>query len=211
MPGEYRVATRQGREMRGPAGLATADHETIPSKKNAKMTAGEVRKQAEDGKAAFEAGRYQAAADLFSKAVQGYGDLNDKVNAAEVKNNLSVALLKLNRNQEALDAALGTDEAFAGIGDAKRQGMAIGNQAAALEALGRLDEALAAYERSAQIFSEAGEGDLRALVLKAAAGIQLKQGKVTDSGIRMLGALEAKRHPSIFERVLRFLVRVLPH
>lgn len=174
-------------------------------------TPDEVRKLAADGKAAFESARYETAADLFSKAANGYAELNDRVNAAELKNNLSVTLLKLNRNKAALDEAQGTEEVFAGIGDTKRQGMAIGNQAAALEGLGRLDEALAAYERSAQVLGEAGEGDLRSLVLKAAAGIQLKQGKLTDSGIRMLGALEAKRNPSIFERVLRFLVRVLPH
>ncbi len=175
------------------------------------VTSIEIRRATEDGKAAFEAAQYESAADLFARAARGYDDLNDKVNAAELRNNLSVALLKLRRNQDALEAAGGTDEIFGGIGDSKRQGMAIGNQAAALESLGRLDEALAAYERSAQVLAQAGEGDLRSLVLKAAAGIRLRQGKLAESGIRMLGALEAKQHPSIFERVLRFLVRVAPH
>ncbi len=178
---------------------------------NSPPTAPEIRKIADDGKAAFEAGQYASAVDLLAKAVRGYDDLNDKVDAAEVRNNLSVALLKLRRNEEALEAALGTEEVFGSIGDGKRQGMAIGNQAAALESLGRLDDALSAYERSAQILGEAGEGDLRSLVLKAAAGIRLRQGKLAESGIRMLGALEAKKHPSIFERVLKFLVRVAPH
>lgn len=175
------------------------------------ITAAEVQKLAEDGKAAFESGQYDSAVKLFREAIQGYGELKDPVNAAEQKNNLSVGLLKLKKNQEALEAVAGTDEVFASIGDPKRQGMAIGNQATALENLGRLEEALSAYERSAQLFADAGEGDLRALVLKAAAGIQLRKGKLTESGIRMIGALEAKRHPSIFERVLKFLVRVTPH
>ena len=175
------------------------------------VTVTEVRILAEDGKRAFEAGKYEAAADLFAQAGGGYADLNDKVNAAELKNNLSVALLKLHRNQDALDAALGTDEVFGEIGDTRRQGMAVGNQAAALESLGRLDEALTAYERSAQLLAEAGEGDLQSQVIKAIAAIQLRQGKLSESGIRMIGALEAKRHPSIFERLLRFFVRVAPH
>ena len=174
-------------------------------------TATEVRKLADEGKKAFEAAKYEAAADLFARAARGYADLKDKVNAAELRNNLSVALLKLHKDQDALDAALGTDEVFAGIRDARRQGMAIGNEAAALENLGRLDEALTAYERSAGLLADAGEGDLRALVLKAAAGIQLRRGKVTESGIRMIGALEAKRHATIFERLLRFFVRIAPH
>jgi tetratricopeptide (TPR) repeat protein len=173
-------------------------------------TASEVRKLAEDGKAAFEAGRYQAAVDLFARAAQGYAELKDLVNAAESRNNLSVALLKLGRAADALSAARGTDEIFGGIGDKGRQGMALGNQASALESLHRMDEAVAAYEDSARLLGEAGEGDLRSSVLKAAAGIQLRRGRLADSGIRMIGALEAKAHPSLFERLLRFLVRVAP-
>ncbi len=171
----------------------------------------ELRRLAEDGKKAFESSKYEAAAELFGKAAQGYADSNDQVNAAEMRNNLSVAMLKLGRNQESLEAARGTEAIFEKAGDPRRQGMAIGNEAAALEGLGRLDEALAAYERSGEVLREAGEGDLRSLVLKAAAGIRLRQGKLVESGIRMLGALESKKHPSIFERVLRFLVRVAPH
>ncbi len=171
----------------------------------------EIRKAAEDGKAAFQAAEYETAAGLFAEAARGYEDLGDKVNAAELRNNLSVALLKLRRNGEALEAVAGTDEIFGGIGDSRRQGMAIGNQGSALESLGRLDEALAAYERSAQVLAQAGEGDLRSLVLQGAAGIQLRRGKVVEAGVRMLGALESKQHPSIFERGLRLLLRLLPH
>ena len=131
----------------------------------------ELKQTAEDGKRAFESGRYETAAELFRSATQGYAALNDAVNAAEQKNNLSVTLLKLGRSQEALDAALGTDEVFAAIHDVRRQGMALNNQAAALENLRRLDEALSAYERSAPLLAEAGEKEMRAVVLKAAAGL----------------------------------------
>ncbi len=171
----------------------------------------EIRRSAEDGKKAFRSSKYESAAETFAEAARAYAEANDPVNAAEMKNNLSVALLKLGRHQESYEAARGTDEVFGNIGDRKRQGMAIGNEAAALEGLGRLEEALAGYERSAQILGEAGARDLKALVLQGAAGIRLRQGKVTESGIRMIGALESKEHPSIFERLLRFLLRVAPH
>jgi len=115
--------------------------------------------------------------------------------------------LQLGKFQESLDAALGTDEIFAKAGDLKRQGMALGNQAAALEALKRFDEALAAYEHSASVFAEADEGDLRAMVLKSAAAIKLRKGKVSESVFKMIGSLEAKQNPSIFDRVLRALLR----
>ncbi len=161
----------------------------------------------EQGKEAFQSGQLDAAVDSFRAAATAYASEHDDLNAAESKNNLSVALLQLGNAQEALDAALGTDDIFAKAGDLKRQGMAIGNQAAALEALKRFDEALTAYERSASVFAEAGEGDLRALVLKSAAGIKLKKGKVSESVFKMIGSLEAKQNPSIFERILRAAVR----
>ena len=160
----------------------------------------------EQGKQAFQSGQLDAAVDLFRAAAEAYASAHDDLNAAESKNNLSVALLQSNKAQEALEATLGTDDIFAKVGDLKRQGMAIGNQAAALEALKRIDEALAAYERSASVFADAGEGDLRAMVLKSAAGLKLKKGKVTESVFKMVGSLDAKQNPSIFDRILRALV-----
>ncbi len=172
-------------------------------------TVSELTKLGDDGKQAFADGQYEPAAQSFQAAADGYASLNDKLNAAEMKNNLSVTLLKLGRGQAALEAVLGTEQVFARANDLKREGMAYGNQAAALEALKRWDEALAAYERSAELFSQAGEGDLRSLVLKSAAAIKLRRGKVTESAYKMIGSLDAKDKPSIFERLLRSILRVI--
>lgn len=169
----------------------------------------ELAKLGEEGKQAFQGGEYQAAAQKFEAAAEGYAALNDKINAAEMKNNQSVALLQLGRGQAALEAALGTEQVFEQAHDARREAMAFGNQAAALEALKRWDDALAAYERSAELFRQAGEGDMRSMVLKSAAAIKLRRGKVMDSAFKMAGALEVKEKPSLFERLLRFLVRLV--
>jgi tetratricopeptide (TPR) repeat protein len=170
-------------------------------------TQAELQKLAETGKRAFEAGEYKSAAGTFESAADGYASLHDDANAAEMKNNLSVALLQMGKAQEALNAVLGTEQVFERAHDLKRQGMAVGNQAAALESLHRFDEALIAYERSAQFFAQAGEGDLRAMVLKSAAALKLKRGKVVDSALKMIGSLESKEKPSLFERLLKFFLR----
>ena len=172
-------------------------------------TPSELQQLDQTGKLDFESGNYESAVSHFENAAKGYAALNDEVNAAEMKNNLSVTRLKLGKAEAALTACLGTDEVFARAKDLKRQGMAIGNQAAALEALKRFDEALAAYERSAQIFADAGEGDLRSMVLKSAAGIKLKRGKIGESAFKMIGSLEAKEKPSFFDRILKFLLRLV--
>lgn len=173
------------------------------------VTASEAERLSEEGKRAFDSGRYESAADLFRAAVQQYADLNDPVNAAEQRNNLSVVLLKMSRPSEALEAALDTDQTFAAVGDVRREGMALNNQAVALESLQRLDEALARYERSAALLGDAGEGEMRSAVLKAAAALQLRRGKLAESGLRMIGALEAQERPSFFERVLKSLLRLV--
>ena len=167
----------------------------------------ELSELTEQGKRDFQAGRHDAAAGMFRRAAAAYAEVGDRINAAEQKNNLAVTLLKLRRPQEALDQIAGTDEVFASAGDKRRQGMALNNQAAALQDLKHEAEALAAYDRAAELLGEAGEGDLRADVLRAAAALQLRRGKVTDSGLKMLGALGSGLKPTALERLLRSVLR----
>jgi tetratricopeptide (TPR) repeat protein len=164
---------------------------------------------AEQGKQAFKNKKFDEAAKLFSQAAEGYTLEHADVMSAEMRNNISVALLQADKPQESLAAALDTDQVFAGVKDIKRQGMALGNQAAALEALNRYDEAIEKYDLAAQLFDQTGEGDLRALVMKSSAAIKLKTGKVTDSAFKMMGSLEAKDNPSFFERILNFFLRFI--
>jgi hypothetical protein len=174
------------------------------------MTNDDPAKLAEDGKRAFQDRQWDRAADLFRRASEGFTLGRDGLMAAEMQNNLSVALLQGGKSAEALQAVQGTDQVFAGARDLKRQGMALGNRAAALEALKRGDEALADYEVAAALFKQAGEGDLLAMVKKSAAAIRLKRGQVGESAMHMIGSLEAKEKPSFFERILKFLVRLKP-
>jgi tetratricopeptide (TPR) repeat protein len=164
---------------------------------------------AEQGKQAFRNKNFDEAAELFRQAAEGYTLNRNDLMSAEMRNNISVALLQAGKAQESLVAALDTDQVFAGVKDIKRQGMALGNQAAALEALKRYDEAVEKYDLAAQLFDQSGEGDLRALVMKSSAAIKLKTGKVTDSAFKMMGSLEAKENPNFFERVLKFLLRFI--
>jgi tetratricopeptide (TPR) repeat protein len=164
---------------------------------------------AEQGKQAFRNKRFDEAAGLFRQAAEAYALDRADLMTAEMRNNLSVALLQAEKPQESLDAALDTDRVFEQIGDRRRQGMALGNQAAALEALGRYDEAVEKYEHAASLFAEAGEGDLRSMVMKSSAAIKLKTGRLTDSAFKMIGALDAKEKPGFLERILKFFLRFI--
>jgi tetratricopeptide (TPR) repeat protein len=164
---------------------------------------------ADQGKRAFQEKKFKEAAALFQQAAQGFSLVQDSLQAAEMQNNRSVALLQAGKAQEALDAVGNTDEIFAGAGEIKRQAMALGNQAAALDALHRYDEAIKKYEHAADLFADVKDGDMRALALKSAAAIKLKTGQFTDSAFKMMGSLDAKDKPSIFERIMRFILRFI--
>jgi tetratricopeptide (TPR) repeat protein len=170
----------------------------------------EPHQLAEEGKRAFAKGRYKDAIRAFEEAARGFTLGRDGLNAAEMQNNLSVALLKDNQPQQALDAAAGTDKTFEMAKDAKRQAMALGNQAAAFEALKRFDEALTMYEQAASLFAGIGEGDLQSFTLKAIAAIRIKQGKISEAGMDMLGSLGVVKKPSLLQRFMKFLLRFKP-
>ena len=163
---------------------------------------------AEKGKIEYEKGDYSAAADLFSQAAQAYASAQDELNAAEMKNNQSVALLQAGKAKDALQATEGTEEIFENAGDLRRQGVAVGNRAAALEGLKKWNDALAEYDRAASLFEQAGAGDMHSVVRKAAANLNLKRGRFTDSQLDVYDSLRLVEKPTLTQRIMKFLIRI---
>jgi tetratricopeptide (TPR) repeat protein len=153
--------------------------------------------------------RFDEAIQGFEQCLVYFEDVNDELGAAEARNNLSVTHLGMKMAQQALDEVSGTDEVFAKHGDRKRQGMAIANTAAALEDLGRREEALSLYEQVLDIFKELGEKEMRTSILRRVSDLQLK----TRRGYQALATMEAsydqEEHPpikdSLFKKILAFL------
>ena len=163
---------------------------------------------AEQGKKEYEQENYLAAADRFDQAAQAYASKKDALNAAEMKNNQSVALLQAGKAKEALQATEGTEEIFQNAGDIRRQGIAVSNRAAALEGLKNWKEALAEYDRAASLFEGIGEGDMHSMVRKAAANLNLKRGRLTDSQMDVFDSLRLVEKPTLLQRIMKFLVRM---
>ena len=163
---------------------------------------------AEDGKQEYGKGNFKAAAEIFSQAAQAYTSIQDALNAAEMKNNESVALLQAGKAKESLQATDGTEQVFQKAGDIKRQGIAVSNRAAALEGLKKWQEALAEYDRAASLFEQAGEGDMHSIVRKAAANLNLKRGHVMDSQMDVYDSLRLVEKPTFTQRIMKFLMRI---
>lgn len=163
---------------------------------------------AEQGKDEYAKGNHAVAAGFFLQAAQAYKNAQDELNAAEMMNNQSVALLQAGKAKEALEATDGTEEIFEKAGDIKRQGIAVGNRAAALEGLKKVDDALAEYERAASLLEEAGEGDMHSVVRKAAANLNLKRGRITAAQMDVYDSMRLVEKPSFTQRIMKFLKKI---
>ena len=161
---------------------------------------------AKEAQSAYKSGDYAAAAQSFEAARQGYLSANNAVMAAEMANNRSVALLQAGDEEGALSVLEGSEAIFVESGDRKRQAMTLGNQAAALEALNRLEEAEGAYWKSAEILKEIGEKDMRLSVMQSISALQLRTGRQMQAVASMHAGVDNIEKPTIKQR---FLKRIL--
>ncbi len=157
---------------------------------------------AEEGRELYGRGDYAGAAGRFEQAAEGYRLAGEVVLAAEMANNVSVARLQAKDATRALAAVEGTAAVFQQAGDRLKQALAYGNRAAALDALGRLDEAEAEYGRSSALLKELGENDLRADVMKALTALQIRSGRNLEALASMDIGLAGVKNPSLKQRLL---------
>lgn len=159
-------------------------------------------------------GMFLEAADLCESLAEAHRDSGDQLMEAETKNNQSVAYLKAGRPQKALEAATGTDAIFAEAGDLRRQAMAFGNQAAALEALGKLEPAAVLYRKSAELLEKAGDRELYSIVMKALSTIYIKQGKQMDTIIALQASMQDDKllngRQKFLKRIFKSLLSLKP-
>ena len=165
-------------------------------------------KLAEEGKSAYQNGDYLNAAQLFEAARQGYETGNDPLMAAEMANNASVAYLQGEEAESALKAVEGTPATFAAANDLRRQGMALGNFAAALDALDRAEEAAQYYMQSADVLEQAGEDKLRANALQSLSTMQFRTGRQLQALASMKAGLEGIKKPSPRQSFLKRLLDI---
>jgi len=160
------------------------------------------------GQAAYQRGDYPESAEKFKAAAEAYQSAGDSLTAAEMHNNASVAYLQAGNAEAALAEVAGTPEIFASLGDLRRQAMAVGNRAAALAGLHRVEEALEAYELSASLLQQAGETDLRLHTMQAMSALQLESGRRLEALATMKAGLDNIKKPSPKQRLLKRLLDI---
>jgi len=166
------------------------------------------QQMAKEAKSAYRVGDYAEAARSFEAARHGYLSANDAEMAAEMANNCSVSLLQAGENEAALKALEGSEFVFIQAGDRKRQAMTLGNQAAALDALGRLEEAEQIYWQAAGILKELGETELRLPIMQSISALQLRTGRHLQAVASMYAGVEKIKNPTLKQRFLKRLLGI---
>jgi tetratricopeptide (TPR) repeat protein len=156
----------------------------------------------------YRQGDYVEAANIFAAAEEGFEAMGDVLKSAELANNRSVALLQSNQGQAAFDVVKNTIDVFRQVGDERRLAMALGNRAAALEALKEFEQAISDYEESATILKKLGENDLRLDVMKALSGLQLRTGRSMEALVTMQTGVEGVEKPKLSHRLLKRLLKL---
>ncbi len=156
----------------------------------------------------YQQGNYYAAAKNFAAAEEGYRMRGEPLKAVELANNRSVALLQADQPDAALQAVSGTMDVFREAGDQKGWAMALGNRAAALDALRRDEEAMQDYQASADLLKEIGEHDLRMVVMKSLSALQLRSGKSLQALATMQAGVDGVDTPPLKYRLLQRLLKI---
>jgi tetratricopeptide (TPR) repeat protein len=130
----------------------------------------------EKAKSDFQKKQFHDAAEGFKTCLGLLQNSGSSLEIAEMRNNLSVALLRSSEPQAALDAVLGTEASFAEAGDIQKKGMALANTASAYEALKEYELAASAYQQAIDCFKESGDKKLRSITLRSLSDLQLKTG-----------------------------------
>jgi tetratricopeptide (TPR) repeat protein len=161
-----------------------------------------------EAKSAYKRGDYIDAAHAYDAAATSYQIGGDDLTAAEMRNNCSVSYVQAGETELALRAVEGTAEIFAAAGDIRRQGMALGNLGAALEADNRIEEAVETYDQSADLLKQVGEGELRANVMQSLSRLQLSTGRQLEALATMEAGLEGVERPNTQQRFLKKLLKL---
>jgi tetratricopeptide (TPR) repeat protein len=161
-----------------------------------------------DAKAAYQGENYIKAAALFNAALESHWSLGDSLKAAELANNVSVSYLLAGEAEQAFRVLEGIDDTFDTVGNTRGLAFTLGNRAAALEALGKKEEALHAYQKSADHFNQIGDRELYTQTMQSLSALQLRSGRSLEALTTMKVGINLVENPKFKHRLLKRLLDI---
>jgi len=126
-------------------------------------------------------GEYQGALRHLLRSLQGFRDLNDSSNVANVSLNIGAIYNSLSNYQKALDHFLFSARFFDTLGDMTSKAQAYNNIAVILKNQGEYDRALEYYTESMSIFHERGDSIHLAMSIYNIGAVHLLRREYSDA------------------------------
>ncbi len=157
----------------------------------------------------FHKKEYALAADYFSRAAVSAKENQQDTDEAEIRNNLSVTYLMSGDARQAYETALGTDKVFAAHNDIKRQAMALGNIAQALEEMKEYTQAVDVYDEAIALLKGQNFNDIRSMLFRRKAIVQGKAGDTYQAVASLDSSIDAKPSQGLKDKFFKqFLDRL---
>lgn len=163
---------------------------------------------AEEGKSLYRAKKYLPAADSFLQAAVEYDASGNILLGAEMRNNQCVSLLLAKKPRQALEVVQGTSELFLKAGQISKAGMALANEATALEDLGEIASALETFTKAGELFQSAGEEDLYLQTMQSVSSLKMKSRNMLGALFSMQEGLEGIENPTWKQKLLKNLLKI---
>ena len=163
----------------------------------------------EEGLALFARGTRTQALAKFEEALQAYTAENNRAGQAEALNNVGVIQRLQGKREAALQALQEAETIFGEIGDHNRQAQALGNLGDLYAAKRKRDEAARCYSEAAALFAQTNDPFRQSQVLRALSLLGMRNGRWFEAMARMEESIRVNPHPSLGQRLFRWLLRLV--
>ena len=169
------------------------------------LTAKEMKNE---GLRLFQEGLYEEAADAFRTAREMFEKEGNKLEVAEMTNNLGILHRVRREWDEAVEQFQRARETFARLGDRNREAQVIGNLGGLYASMGKREKAKETLREAADIFGEIGDTQRQGETLQALAVQMFKSGD-RSAGVQLYqSGLQTLDKPSLGQRMIRGLLKV---
>ena len=156
----------------------------------------------------YEQQDYEAAARIFTQAMDAYGEEDQPDMAAEMQTNIGLVHRALGEQQQALDIMQQALHTFQEQGDSRRAAQVLGNLGGVYLELGDKEQAYNCYRQAADMFQEIGEKKLYGETLLAMGAMQVRDGKLWAGAATYEVGLDNLDKLSATQKVLKGLIGV---
>jgi tetratricopeptide (TPR) repeat protein len=157
---------------------------------------------------AYAAGDYLKSAHLFMEAEIRFSLIGEKIRAGEMANNASVSFLQAGESKKSLQVLDGYIDLFENLGEIRHLAFTLGNRAASLEALGRLEDASKDFHTAALLFSQIGEQELFTITKQSLSALQIRAGSPIEALATMKSGLSDPLQSGLKNRLLKKILDI---